>query len=65
MVAGISRLLRNVVISWLVGGLVGGLLDELNFGLNFGLSGGLRFGGRAYLHHFALRWHFGTIISPH
>src|SRR5262249_42964389 len=45
------------------------LLVGLVFGLRSGLLIGLRFGGRVYLHHFALRlvlWHkkFGTFQIP-
>jgi len=65
---GIRRSLLNALINWIIvvlilvlmGGLFGGLRDGLFFGLFFGLLGGLRFGGRACLHHFALRlvlWH--------
>jgi DNA polymerase III delta prime subunit len=73
---GIKRSLRNALIMGLVfgllcelvsglrgglrGGLGGGLRSGLVFGLPGGLLGGLRFGGHAYLRHFALRlvlWH--------
>jgi predicted lipid-binding transport protein (Tim44 family) len=65
---GIRRSVLNALISGLIvvlilvlmGGLFGGLRDGLFFGLLGGLLGGLRFGGRACLHHFALRlvlWH--------
>jgi hypothetical protein len=52
------------LVFWLFGGLIYGLEDGLLVGLKGVLFGGLlvglRFGGRAYLHHFALRlvlWH--------
>jgi DNA polymerase III delta prime subunit len=69
---GIKRSLQNALVSGLLGGLIFGLLigllgrpggvlfDGLGSGLICGLIFGLRFGGRAYLHHFALRlvaWH--------
>ena len=57
---GIRRSVRNASISGLLGGLVFGLVFGLRGGLLGGLLGGLRFGGRACLHHFALRlvlWH--------
>src|SRR5215218_10964930 len=60
--------MRNAAISGLLGALLSGLLltllVALDYGLLvgpvFGLVSGLRFGGHAYLHHFALRlvlWH--------
>jgi len=68
---GIKRSIRKALICGLLGGLLfglgggllfglgggllGGLEGGLLFGLLGGLGGGLRFGGRACLHHFALR----------
>ena len=48
------------LVKELVSGLLFGVLGGLLFGLVGGLVSGLRFGGRACLHHFALRlvlWH--------
>jgi hypothetical protein len=57
---GIRRSARNALITGLIFGLIGGLIGGLPFGLFFILCFGLRFGGRACLHHLALRlllWH--------
>ncbi len=62
---GIKRSVRNAAISGLVIALASGLVDKMFFelgegyglsiGMLCGLIFGLRFGGRACLHHFALR----------
>jgi hypothetical protein len=60
LVFGLLCELVSGLVFGLRGGLGGGLGGGLRSGLVFGLPGGLRFGGHAYLRHFALRlvlWH--------